>query len=87
MNRMQAADITQLLVRYSFDMFYCVFYNKKILLKPRIDFLVPIISGKKYGTKDTTKETEVKYCKGVRKVLEITSRNKCNKTTRGNAQS
>ena len=57
MNRMKATDIKQL--RYLFDMYYCVFYNKNIIEN---DFLVPIISGKN-GTKDTTKETEVKYCK------------------------
>ena len=47
MNRMKAADITQL--RYLLEMY--VYFITIILLKPRIYFLVPVISGKKYGTK------------------------------------
>ena len=34
----------------------CIYNN---LLNPRIDFLVPFISGKNTELKDTTKETEV----------------------------
>ena len=80
MNRMKAADITQL--RYLFDMYNCVFYNKNIIENPESIFSFLSSVGKKYGTKDTTKETEVKYCK-----LKVCyddshfSRYKCNKTT------
>ena len=37
MNRMKVADITQL--RYLFDMYYCVFYNKNIIENPESIFL------------------------------------------------
>ena len=47
MNRMKDEGITQL--RYLFDVY--VYFITIILLKPRVDFLVSIISGKKYGTK------------------------------------
>ena len=36
MNRMKAADITQL--RYLFDMYYCVFYNKNMIENPESIF-------------------------------------------------
>ena len=70
MNRMKAADITQL--RYLFDMYHCVFYNKNIIENPESIFSFLSSVGKK-GTKDTTKETEVKYCKkkGVRNNIKI----------------
>ena len=55
MNRMKAADITQL--RYLFDMYYCVFYNKNIIENPESIFSFLSSVGK---TELTTKETEVK---------------------------
>ena len=60
MNRMKAADITQL--HYLFDMYYCVFSNKNIIENPESIFSFLSSVGKN-RTKDTTKETEVKYCK------------------------
>ena len=49
MNRMKAADITQL--RYLFDKYYRVFYNKKIIENPESIFSFLSSVGKKYGTK------------------------------------
>ena len=43
-------------------MYYCVFYNKNIIENPESIFSFLSSVGKN-GTKDTTKETEVKYCK------------------------
>ena len=76
---MKAAEITHL--RFLFDMYYCVFYNKNIFENPESIFSFLSSVGKN-RTKDTTEETEVKYCKkkGVRNNI------KCNKTTRGNAK-
>ena len=81
MNRMKAADITQL--RYLFDMYYCVFYNKNIIENPESIFSFLSSVGK---TELRIQPKKLKLSTVNRKVLEITSRYKCNKTTRGNAK-
>ena len=82
MNRMKAADFTQL--RYLFDMYYCVFYNKNIIENPESIFSFLSSVGK--NTELRIQPKKLKLSTVNRKVLEITSRYKCNKTTRGNAR-
>ena len=60
MNRIKAADITQL--RYFFDMYYCVFYNKNIIENPESIFSFLSSVGKKYGTKDKAKKLKLSTC-------------------------
>ena len=48
MNRMKAADITPL--RYLFDMYDCVFYNRKYYWNPESIFSF-LYQWEKYGTK------------------------------------
>ena len=80
MNRMKAADITQL--RDLFDMYCCVFYNKNIIENPESIFLFLSSVGK--NTELRIQPKKLKLSTVNRKVLEITSRYKCNNTTRGN---
>ena len=63
MNRMKAADITQL--GYLLDMCYCVFYNKNIIENPEsiFSFLSSVGKNTELRIMIITKETEVKYCK------------------------
>ena len=78
---MKAADITQL--RYLFDMYYRVFYNKNIIEKKSI-FLFLSSVGK--NTELRIQPKKLKLSTVNRKVLEITTKYECNKTTRGNAK-
>ena len=70
MNRMKAADITQL--RYLFDMYYCVFYNKNIIAHPESIFSFLSSVGK--NTELRIQPKKLKLSTVNRKVLEITSR-------------
>ena len=69
MNRMKAAAITQL--RYLFDMYYCVFYNKNIIENPESIFSFLSSVGK---TELSVQPKKLKLSTVNRKVLEITSR-------------
>ena len=76
MNRMTAADITQL--RYLFDMYYCVLYNKNIIEDPESIFSFLSSVGK---TEVRIQPKKLKLSTVNRKVLELTSRYKCNQDT------
>ena len=61
-NRIKAADITQL--RYLFDMYYRVFYNKNINENPESIFLFLSSVGKNTELRIQPKELKlIKYCK------------------------
>ena len=73
MNRMKAADITQL--RYLFDMYYYVFCNK-IIKKSENRFSCSYHQWEK-NTELRIQPKKLKLSTVNRKVIEITSRYKC----------